>query len=57
MNTDPVNPDFQRGYDRAAYGVTKDELENMGERVVLDALNLKREFKSNHRVEEPPRSR
>ncbi|MDP1679386.1 MAG: hypothetical protein Q8L02_04595 [Candidatus Nitrotoga sp.] len=40
MNTDPVDPDVQRGYDRASYGVTKDDLENMGERAVRDAHNF-----------------
>lgn len=39
MSANPVNPDVQRGYDRAAYGVTKDDLENMGERAVRDAHN------------------
>lgn len=39
MSADPVNPEVQRGYDRAAYGVTKDDLENMGERAVRDARN------------------
>ena len=39
MPADPVNQDVQRGYDRAAYGVTKDDLEKMGERSVRDALN------------------
>lgn len=31
MNADPVNPDIQRGYDRKAYGFTKDDLESLGE--------------------------
>lgn len=34
MNPDPVNPDVQRGYDRAAYGFTKDDLESLGEKEV-----------------------
>ena len=39
MNASPVNPDVQRGYDRVAYGVTRDDLENMGERAVRDSLS------------------
>lgn len=39
MNADLVDPDVQRGYDRAAYGVTKDDLENMGVRAVREARN------------------
>jgi len=31
MNTDPVNLDVQRGYERASYGFTKEDLESLGE--------------------------
>lgn len=34
-----ADPDTQRGYDRAACGVTRDELDAMGERSVRDKLN------------------
>lgn len=50
MNADPVNPDVQRGYDRAAYGVTRDDLENMGERAVRDALNSGRFEHPGHKT-------
>jgi hypothetical protein len=34
MNADPVDPDAQRGYERASCGFTKDDLESLGEREV-----------------------
>jgi hypothetical protein len=49
MNADPVDPDVQRGYDRAAYGVTKDDLEDKGERAVRDALNSGAYGSSSHK--------
>lgn len=39
MNADSVNPDVQRGYDRVAYGFTKDDLESLGEREVRNRFN------------------
>ncbi len=50
MNADPVNPDVQRGYDRATYGVTRDDLESMGERAVRDSLNSGRFEHPGHKT-------
>lgn len=39
MNEDAANPDAWRGYERAAYGFTKDDLESLGERDVRARFN------------------